>query len=409
MPIVPIIYPSTWGAESAKINSNFEFLNAALYTETLFVSKNGDGTDGSTLEKAYTTLQDALDAASVDPDDLTLILLAPCEGGVVGTPGVVNTKVYDINTTGTPTWTGNYEIKGTHRIWALIENNHASAAAIMKFTGKVSISDVGIRTTAAINGVIITGSHYRIRRCGFNSQFTTGSANNLIHIDGTGGEVVEGIIDDVEILGNIALTSGIVMTKASICNYINVHFHFCLEAIHIDDALSINNYFDDLDIGGCATGIHIVAGVSQHFNKINFHENTLNVNDEAGEHHWNGITGEFSICVEPQSITGLRITGGSPGYGLDTELIAAGAISNPFKIIAYQVSPEADENTLLRLSADSGLTYFTESIFATKKGKAAGGGDATDFIFNKGARISGSVLPKTNGKYIDVWLEVQEI
>lgn len=34
---------------------------------------------------------------------------------------------YDIDTTGDSTWTGNYEIKGTHRLWAPVRNEHNGA------------------------------------------------------------------------------------------------------------------------------------------------------------------------------------------------------------------------------------------------------------------------------------------
>ena len=71
-------------------------------THSLCVSPNGDGSDGSSWEKAFTTLQAALDAASTDADDLTAILLSP------------HATYYDINTAGDPTWAANVEIHGAH-------------------------------------------------------------------------------------------------------------------------------------------------------------------------------------------------------------------------------------------------------------------------------------------------------
>ena len=80
-------------------------------TETLYVWENGSGTNGKTWDTAYTTINDALDAASTDPEDCTLVYLAP------------STTQYDINTTGDPSWSCNCEIRGTHRSWAVIKNS----------------------------------------------------------------------------------------------------------------------------------------------------------------------------------------------------------------------------------------------------------------------------------------------
>jgi len=68
-------------------------------TATLRVSPNGTGVDGLSWRTAYTTIQDALDAASTDADDCTLILISP------------HTTNYDIDTTGDPTWAANVILK----------------------------------------------------------------------------------------------------------------------------------------------------------------------------------------------------------------------------------------------------------------------------------------------------------
>ena len=81
--------------------------------------------------------------------------------------------------------------------------------------------------------------------------------------------------------------------------------------------------------------------------------------------------------------------------------------TKPFKVISYQLSPSHDENTLIRFSANSGSPYFTETIFAAKKNKASGSGDATDFIFNKGDRVSASVWSPDAGRTVTVWIEIQ--
>jgi len=46
-------------------------------TAILHVSPNGNSEDGLSWETAFTRLQDALDVASTDPSDCTLILISP--------------------------------------------------------------------------------------------------------------------------------------------------------------------------------------------------------------------------------------------------------------------------------------------------------------------------------------------
>jgi len=64
---------------------------------------------------------------------------------------------------------------------------------------------------------------------------------------------------------------------------------------------------------------------------------------------------------------------------------------------------------MIRFSANSGPPYFLSDVFASKKRKAAGGGDATDFIFNVGTRISASVWSPGAARTVNTWLEIQEI
>ncbi|KKM01520.1 hypothetical protein LCGC14_1793660, partial [marine sediment metagenome] len=70
-------------------NINFGLMDGRAYTATLFVSPDGDNSDGTILRKAFQTINAALDAASTDANDLTLIYISP------------HATYYDINLTGT--------------------------------------------------------------------------------------------------------------------------------------------------------------------------------------------------------------------------------------------------------------------------------------------------------------------
>jgi len=365
-------------------------------TATLYVSPNGDNTNGKTWATAYQTINAALDAASTDGDVLTQILIGP------------HTTFYDINTTGDPTWTGNYELKGSHRLWAAVKNTHASATSVMKFTGKASLMDLAIFTQGSVDGVIFTKSGARVRNCGFNSENLAGAATS-IYLDGSSSAIRGAILEDIQFLGNVTYTKALRLNAAYVNEIFHLHIHKALVGIHMEGAASDFNHFENCDIGECALGIDLDAGDDTHFDHIDFHHNTANIDDEVGNAIWKNIHGQFAIAIEPEDLDGVEITAGNDDWGADTEIRAALTSTIPFKVVAYQLSPSSDETTLIRLSADSGSTFFAESIFASKKNKAATSSAGTEFIFNKGTRISASVWSPAAGRTVDIWLEIQEI
>ena len=371
-------------------------------TATLYVSPNGDNSNGRSWEKAYNTIQGALDAASTDADDSTAILIAP------------HATFYDINTTGDPTWTGNYEICGTHRIWAAVKNTHASATSVFKFTGKVSICDLAIFTDSTNNadGVIFTSNGWRLRQCGFNSSGTDG-ASTSVYIDGSAALTRGGIMEDVQFIGHVTHTKAIYINTSTVNEIYNVSMHDCLVGIHITNAASDINAFHGVDIGDCALGIDIDSGNEQHFDGISFHHNTLNIDDEVGDHHWSNINGQFAITAEPDNFTGVAV---DTGDGADTwtaapvEVRAAATSTKPFKIVGVNLESGTSEKYRLRLSADNGTTWFDDFQFDDTKSQALSFGAGTEYIFNAGTQITAESKSESAGiDELDIWLKIQEI
>ena len=385
------------GTQRTKINGNFTGIST-LYTETLYVSPNGDDSDGSNWDKAYTTLNGALDAASIDVNDLTLILIAP------------NASGYDMNTTGDPEWEANVEIRAPHRIWSPITNSHGSATSILKLTGKASVSDLSFGQTGTVDGLIMTSSGYRVRNCGFNSTACTGAVNGL-HIDGSAGLLLGGKIEGCQFLGHATRTTAMNLQNTKILEAKYINIHDALIGLSINgDATPTDNFFEHIDIGACATGISIATGESAHFEEIRLHGNTINITETAITGNlWNNIQGELAVNIYPEDRAGIEVACGNTIWGSDVEIRAGVAATKPFKVIGYSLDPSNEESTLIRLSADSGSTFFVTDVFATKKGKASGGGTATDFIFSKDTRISASALSPDSGRTVNVWIEVQEI
>jgi len=369
-------------------------------TATLYVSPNGDNSDGSTWDKAYRTIQGALSAASTDANECTAILIAP------------HATYYDINTTGDPTWTGNYEINGTHRIWAAIRNEHATATSVMKFTGKVSLRNLAIFTEDSVNGVIFTNSGWRVRCCGFNSSGTSG-ANASVYIDGTSGVTRGGIMDDIQFIGNVTHTKAIYINTSTINEFSNVRIHECLKGIHIVNTASDLNEFKSIDIGDSAIGIDIDAGNEQHFSNIQFHHNTVNVDDEVGDHIYDEMKGDFPITISPTNLAGITVIAFDAinTYGNDTEIIAAGAIDAPFRVVGFYAEPIVAQWYQVRFSwGAAGTAYFDQIMVKTARAAGSSYPAGTGFIFNKGTRISASAKALTAGNdEIQVWVKLQLI
>lgn len=366
-------------------------------TATLYVSPNGSGTNGKTWASAYTTIQAALDAASTDGNACTLIAISP------------HATFYDIDTTGDPTWTGNYILAGASRNWAKIKNTHASATSIVKFTGKVMLSKLNFNlSSGSANGVILTHGGFRVFDTMFVGEDLTGAATAL-HIDGA--PVKHGRIYDSDFVGHATHMTGILLDNATRNELQRLHIHDCLTGVQIIHADSDENFFRDVHIGDCALGLDLDAGNAQQFDHITFHDNTVNVDDEVGDHTWQSIYGAFEVVIEPNNLTGVTVNTHANGdtWGADTEIRAAATSTVPFRIVAVHMEPSVSEWFRLRFSADSDVTHYSNVLFDGTKREGVAAPCGTEFIFNKGTRISASAQSESGGDNVKVWLEIQEI
>ena len=383
-------------------------INRAV-TAILHVSPNGDGTDGETWSTAYTTIQAALDAASTDKNECTLILI-----GINTGP----TDFYDIDTED-PTWTGNYILQGSHRTWAKIKNDHDSATSIMKFTGYTLLIDLNFNLGVSGHGVIMTKGAFRLNHIQFVGEDLTEAATAL-HLDGA-TTLKHGKIADVDMLGESTgeFMTGLLFDKVARSNVENLVTHYCLKGIQIVDAASDGNIFKKIDIGDCihanGIGIDIDAGNGQHFDDITFHGNTLNVDDEVGDSTWNNINAQLDVTLEPDNFTGVTVATGAGTAWTAAPVEVRAALPNgpPFKIVATLVEGSAAEKFRVRFSADSGATWFDdvsiEGQLNAHKREASAAPTSTDFIFNRNTQIVAESKSESGGNSVVVWLEIQEL
>lgn len=374
-------------------------------TATLYVSPNGSGEGGKTWRDAYTTIQAALDAASTDVNECTLILVGINTGSIF----------YDIDTTGDPTYEGNYIIKGTHRTWQKIKNTNSGATSVLKFTGYTALIDININLgDEDVDGVIFTKGASRCYNCQFIGEDLTGLADAVRYEGDT--LIKHHRMKDCTFRGNKTYMTGIRINNSCCSGYFDLVFHDCLTAVQILDDNSADtsddNFFKALDIGNCTTGINIETGNKQHFQDITFHGCDINIDDEVGDHIWDEIKGDFPITILPTDLVGTTLIADAAAnvYGLDTELRAAALSTKPFRIVGILVEPVVAQWYQIRLSADSGSTFFDQIMVQTARSAGSSVPSGTSYIFNKGTRISGSVKAESDGSdQIKVWLKIQEM
>lgn len=370
-------------------------------TAVLHVSKAGDDTDGSTWAKAFNNPADAMDACETDGRKHTVILIAP------------DSTFYDINRTGDPTWSANMTIICAHRRWSPFKNTHASATAVMKFTGKVAIKNMAVVHGDGVCGVIFAGSSFRLRSCGFNSEATT-SATTAIRADGTVADIRGAIVDDVKVVGVKAHTTALELINCDTNDFSHIHIHGCLEGINISGANSNNNIFENIDLGLCTTAIKMTEGTSEHFYDIKFHGNTTNIDDTAITGNiWKDINGEFPIITEPDNFTGVAVNtgdGANVWTAVPVEVRASATSTKPFTIVGINLDAGTNEKYRIRLSSDNGVTWFDDIQVEDARNTTLAFPSGTAFIFNAGTQITAQSKSESSGvDNLSIWLKVQEI
>jgi len=371
------------------------YVDGKAITAALRVSPKGDNSDGSSWTKALNRIEDALDSASTDENDCTLILASP------------HMTNYDINRAGNPTWAANVILMGTHRNWTTIRNDHTSASSIMTLTGKSAVTDLNFNLGTGGDGLIMTRGGLRIYRCAFIGR-NLASAATALWLDGDSKGFAKVI--DLDFFGHVTHMTGLKIDQFANSNFERLKMHECLTGIHVVGANSDHNLFDRLDIGECALALDLDAGNEQIFSLVQLHHNTTNVDDEVGDHTWVNIHGAFPIHIEPNNLVGVQVNAGAADtYGGDTQLRAAVTSTVPFRIVGIHLEPSAAEWFQLRFSADTGASFYDILQFDATKREGIAAPSGTEFIFNAGTRISASVKSETGANNVKVWLEIQEI
>jgi len=364
-------------------------------TATLHVSPNGSNADGLSWRTAYTTIQVALNAASTDASECTLILIAPHETN------------YDINMTGEPTWAANVILQGVHRNWSKVVNNHAGATAILKLTGKSAVCDLNFNLGTANDGLIMSHGGVRVCSCQFSGIDLTSAAIGL-KLENALAKHAK--LTDCDFRGNVTYMTALEIDNFGYGLFKDTRVHDCLVGVHILGANARENLFFNTDIGDSVTAIDIDAGDENHFYRLILHHNTTNIDDVVGDHIYMDVLGQLEIAIQPDNLVGITVnTGGAGAWGADTEILPAASRTKPFRIVGVHVEPSTSELYQMRFSADSGASYYDVVQFDGTKREGSAAPSGTEYIFNVGIRISASTRDVSGGDNVKVWIEVQEI
>ena len=156
------------------------------------------------------------------------------------------------------------------------------------------------------------------------------------------------------------------------------------------------------------------AGNIQHFHDIDFAGCTRDIDDEVGDHQYLRVYDNFEIAIYPDNFTGTTVSTSALAdtWGADTELISSATMDNPFRIAAVQAEGSANEKFRIRFSSNSGATHFDDvqiegEINAVKR-EVQAAPPGTEFIFNKGTRISASAKSESGSNSVVIWTEIQE-
>jgi len=364
-------------------------------TRYYLVSPNGDNSDGLTWSTAYNSLTTALNNATTNDNELTLILLAP--------------GVYDINAAGDPTWSANVEIHGSHRSWVFIENSHPSATSVLNLTGFAAISNLTIDCgDSSVNGLKLTKDGARIYNTYIECEDVTG-AQKAVEISGKYARV-----KGLRIHGNVSYTTALVLNDCSYGNFEDLEFFEALIGLHIKETAgsSDKNYFSDFEVRSCVTAFDLDAGDNQIFNRIIFVGNTTNVDDVVKNHFWHDIRGNGSRVWYPDNFSGVTVTAGvgANTWGNNVEIRSAAEAVKPFRITDVGADPAASEKYKIRIY--DGSRYVDEIGIEGGKGLTK---IAISFlyiaenIFNAGTAISASAKSESGNNNVNVWIKIQEI
>ena len=389
------------GIEPEVVRMIMSLAKSIAFTDTLFVSTAGDNSDGSSWDRAYTSLLTALNWIEANQQNGEVHCIMLQAGN------------WDLNLTGVPTFTANIAIYGVDaRHQAYISNGHATATGVLQFTGWCSINNLCIDCGTGEIGINVNGAGAngsRLRKICFDCAALAAGADAVL-LDG-GVSFVK--IWDCVINGEITNTSGIRLNNAFDCIIKEVKIHDALVGLQSDHADDDDNEFSNCHLHGCATGVQIAnAGATDnHFDKIFFHNNTTRINDLGTTTIFTNIVlGVQAQIVAPDDVAGVLVVSAAGANNWTAAAVQIRAASaTPFKIIGIAYECAVAERTGIRLFSDGGTIPIYQTLVETGAAVAAGALiTPIDPIWcNQGLAIHAEVKSEAGGNNVLIWILIK--
>ena len=375
------------------------------YTDVLFVSPDGNNTDGTTWTNAYTTLPAALAETDSDSNSMTLVEISP------GT--------HDMDVTSDPTYAVNVHLRGAGKHLTIIKNDNGGATAVLKFTSFIKISDLTIDCGTGEDGIILngTGSNGSELKNIYIECDQLGGAADGIQLSG-GVKFLE--FHDVEIHGETTNTTGILTNQSSENEFHNIHIHDCLEGFNFTHTDDHDNQIKDALIEDCTTGIITIAGAdNNHVISAMLVRNTTNVSDAGAGTKW----GDIDLHIENPEVypittsTGIELTSGTANsWDTTVKLImAADVMTTPFKIIGLMIDSVSANVDMYFIRVGPG-TNGQAALDSIDVADGFHGGvksipaiPVTSGWIAPGQEIAGEIMSESGADTVDVWLIVVQM
>ena len=384
--------------------------HAIGFTETLFVSAAGDNSDGSSWNRAYTSLKTALDWIANNQ--------AAGESHCI----MIGASTFDIDTTGEPEYRElSIGLIGMGRNSTFITNDHATATSILVFDGcELIISGLtfhtgnnnitGLKLVEDVGGL---GHGTFINDVEFHAYTPTG-AHSLLYLESD----VEGLrMTNCWFYGLNTMTTGIYTDDATSNYYENIHFDNCLIGIHLSDSDDRFNFFKNIYFRYCDTCIQIddVAATLNHFENIYFeYTYTTIIDDTSAQSYFynlykNQLMAEATEIYLPDDITGVIITAGVGANiwsAVDADVVPAVAATAPYRLLGFSYECAATEKYALRFIA-GGTDYITRILLEGTANICKNYYFERPIWIQQGEALQASAKSETGGNNILVWAIIE--
>jgi len=375
-------------------------------TGKIFVSKDGDNSDGLSWETAYVEVSTALDSLPGDPDKLTAIMIAP------GT--------YDINAPN-PDYDCSVALIGVQDGGVVLKNTMSGASSVLTMRGLTRIENLTVLPEEFVEGIHLIGTGaYGSSFIG--CEFISPNTQVDVYADGaTSGLFLDHVdfvhVLDCRVVGEQGTTDGLKMRACKYCYVEDFVSQYCQYGIRMTGE-NIMNTFIRPAVFTNLYGILIGTGAEDNiFCKAVF---SRVIGDKFVD---NGLRTQVGVEVSCNTVmrtfpvgaaSGVTVQGaGIETYGNWTEIIGSADLTKAYKVVGVVLANEDDATAVYKIQISSlraTRNIFHEEMFTAGSKKASSTLKISGDILQADTAIEARVQSSNGGDdSIDVWIIYEEL